>query len=151
MSPRPTRCRARRAIVGVLLAVGLLAGCGGSPPPAHQVPALTATLGRVDAALVHGRYDEARAELKAVISTTRTARDAERITDAQAQAIIAAATEVLDALPGSAPAPTPSPSSSPTSASPAVDPTRPRAPGRGNGNGKGNGKGNGNGRGHGNG
>lgn len=147
MTRWPTRSTIGRGAVCSLLAVGLLAGCGTAPPPSREVPDLTASLGRVDSDVVQGRYDEARAQIKAIIDTTRSASTDGRITVAQASAILSAATELLDALPTS-PAPSatssPNPSTAPAQ-NPSTDATPPQHPGRG----RGNDNGNGNGKGHG--
>ena len=147
MTRSPTRNTIGLGTVCLLLAVGLLAGCGAAPPPSREVPDLTASLDRVDSDIVQGRYDETRAQIKALVATTRFARNDGRITAAQASAILTAATVLLDALPTSpTPSATPSPNpSTPPSQNSTTDATPPQHPGRGKGHDHGNGNGNGHG------
>lgn len=144
-----------RTVAAPLLVLGLLAGCGGTPPPAQEVAGLGTSLDRVDTAVVGGRYDEARAGLDALVRQTRTAQDDGRISGDQAAAILAAVAELRDALPDSS---QPSPTSSSTSSSSSTTTTSgstgtatTSGPGKGKGhdNGVGNDNGNGNGQGHG--
>jgi hypothetical protein len=98
----------------VVLVTGLGAGCGSAQQPsaAEQVPALSTRLDRVDSALAEHRFAAARRDLHALINATTSARRSGDLSAEKAQRILAAAAEVLDALPASG---TPSPSASATS------------------------------------
>jgi protein-export membrane protein SecD len=106
--------------------VGLGAGCGAQQPSAaQQAPALAKRLHQVDAALAEHHFAAARRDLRALVGEVTTARRAGDLSDANAQRVLAAVTEVLAALPassapsastsgGSAPSPSASTSASPS-------------------------------------
>ena len=90
--------RSARLGAGVAVLV-LLAGCGGSSAPSDAVPALGTSLERVDDAIVEGRYDDARSELDELVANTTAARDDGDLEGAEADRILAAAAQVMSALP----------------------------------------------------
>ena len=91
--------RATWRVGGAVLALALLAGCGGSTGPADDVPALSTALDRVDDAIVDGRYDEARAALAELVATTTEARKDGDLETSEADRILVAAGELKSALP----------------------------------------------------
>jgi len=107
--------------VFALLLAGVAAGCGSQQQPsaADQAPGLSVQLKRVDAALAQHKFAEARKDLRALMADANAARRSGDLSAASAQRVLAAATEVLDALPSAAPStsPTATGGSSPTSAS----------------------------------
>ena len=123
--------------VGVLL---LSAGCANTDAPVQAVPELHTSLSQVDRAIVQHRPGQARRQLKQLIRTTVQAQDAGRLDSAQADAVLAAAAGLLNALPRPEPRPQPVPTT------PAPQPSTP-AP---EGNHEGHGHGHGHGEGHGN-
>lgn len=108
-------------VVGLLLG---LSGCGDTSDTAtaaEKVPALSAGLARVDAAVAAHRYGVARRELNALITTTTNARDDGRLDAAKAESILAAAAHLLASLPVVTPAPTPTPTPKTTAPTPRDD------------------------------
>jgi hypothetical protein len=99
-----------RARIVLAAAAGLLAamtGCGSATPPGEAVPGLRTQLSRVDAALADREYTQARRALDALTRETAAARDAGRLTDEQANRILAAAARLAADLPAQAPVPHP--------------------------------------------
>lgn len=112
MSPRTTRGRLgqRLTVAAVILALGLSAGCAGTPPPPGQaVPELSRVLSHVDRAVVAHEPGQARRQLRELIRTAVAARDAGRLDSTQADAVLAAAAGLLSALPRPRPRPEPTP------------------------------------------
>lgn len=101
MTARPVGWRARAAS---LVAVLVLAGCGGDATPADEVPQLATRLDRVDQALVDGEYSTARRELDALVEATVEARDDGTLEAEEANRILAAAAHLLSAFPDPPPA-----------------------------------------------
>jgi len=102
--------RARLALSAVVTGGLLLSGCGEAPveaadptSAADAVPALAASLERVDAALVARRAEEARTALATLVGLTEEARDAGELGAEEAAAILAAAAQVADRLPSPQP------------------------------------------------
>ncbi len=91
----------RRAFAA-LTAVALLvtAGCGSETSPADDVPALTASLDRVDDAIAAEEYDAARDAVAALTEIATRAEEAGTLDADQADRIVSAAEELLAALPG---------------------------------------------------
>jgi serine-type D-Ala-D-Ala carboxypeptidase (penicillin-binding protein 5/6) len=85
--------------------LALMAGCGESSAPSDDVPALGESLGRVDDAIVEGRYDDARSELDELVATTTSAQEDGDLEGAEADRILAAAAQVMSALPAEEPEP----------------------------------------------
>lgn len=118
--------RRRAPVLGAALAGLLLAGCGASTRPADDVPALAAGLERVDAAIVSGRYDQARNRLTRLVGVTTSAREAGELEQPEADRILAAVAELMSALPAEqADAPAPS---EPATSAPPVEPPADTAP-----------------------
>ena len=117
--------RGRRAPrgLGLVLAALVLAGCGASTSPGDEVPALSVGLARVDDAIVDGRYDQARNRIERLVGLTTDARDGGDLEEAEADRILAAAAELMSALPAEEPAeepaePVPSATATPTPEAP---------------------------------
>lgn len=130
------RLTAAAAVLTLLLA----AGCAGSePPPAQAVPELHGALSKVDQAIVGHRPGQARRQLRQLIKTTVAARDAGRLDPTQADAVLAAAASLLNALPQPQPKPEPAPKPTPQ---PKPKKTKPhkhhKGPGHGHDEGHGN-------------
>ncbi|MBO9520822.1 MAG: hypothetical protein J7518_04715 [Nocardioidaceae bacterium] len=112
----------RRGAVALSLALavgaGALSGCGTDRvvSASEQVPALSTTLDRVDAAVAAHRYDAARRQLRSLIAATTAAREDGRLDDDRANGILAAAARLLAALPAVKVTPTPTPTPTPKAA-----------------------------------
>src|SRR5690606_32201209 len=76
-----------------------LAGCTGRAPAREAVPGVAETLARVDRAIEQGRFAQAHADLDELIATVVAARDGGALEARRAEAILAAAAELLSALP----------------------------------------------------
>lgn len=103
-------------------ALALLTSCGASGP-VDDVPALGTSLERVDEAVVEGRYDDARTELEELVATTTSAQQDGDLEDPDADRILAAAAQLMSALPdgpggGSTPEPEPSEPAEPVPSDP---------------------------------
>ncbi|RJS45548.1 hypothetical protein [Nocardioides cavernaquae] len=102
-----------------LATVLLLGGCGDAEPtPAEAVPALGTQLEAIDGLIADGHWRQARAALRALITSTEEARAAGDLDHADADRVIAAATRMLNALPTPPPAVTPSPTPTRTATPP---------------------------------
>ena len=107
----------------------VLAGCGHDTAPGDAAPALARQLDDVDAAVGAHDYAAARSALKGLVRETTRARDDGTIDGDQADAILQAASAVLEQLPGgttastTTPSPTPTPDDAATSAAPTPTPT----------------------------
>jgi hypothetical protein len=95
--------RVRRSAAQAVVAILLTAGCAGSTPPGEAVPELRSTLAQVDRAIVEQKYAQARTHLKDLVQTTTTARDDGELESAEAEPILAAAENLLTALPQPSP------------------------------------------------
>lgn len=108
--------RAARALAAAGTVVALAAGCGSeTPPAADDVPALADALVRVETTVAEERYPAARSALEALVEDTTAARQAGDLSGDQAEAVLAAADALLEALPGQDPEPeeeTPAPEES---------------------------------------
>lgn len=94
--------RAATCVAPIALAL-VLAGCGGGDrPPGESVPAMASTLDRVDAALADGEVDQARSELVTLVRVTGRARDAKKISETEAERVLAAVATLMTALPETA-------------------------------------------------
>lgn len=102
-------------LTGVALAV-LATGCGGDESPADAVPALSAQLDRVDAAISSGRSGAARSALDDLADETEQAREDGTLDADDADAILEAISTLEEQLPGPAgqPSATPMPTPSAT-------------------------------------
>jgi hypothetical protein len=100
----------RVAVTGLVLGlVVVLGGCGeGARSAAEQVPALSTRLAGIDRAVAAHRYAVARERLAGLVHDTTSARDAGQLDNAAADRILAAAAQLLTALPSVTPAVTPS-------------------------------------------
>lgn len=108
----------------VLTGVALLAlttGCSGDDRPADAVPALSAQLDRVDAAISSGRPGAARSALDDLASETEEARDDGTLDEDDADAIL----EAISSLEGQLPEPATEPSATPSETPSATPPTEP--------------------------
>lgn len=124
----PTRSWRRLWLAGVVLA--LTAGCGAGSSASERVPKLGTSLDRIDAAIVEGDHDAARALLDELVATATRARDSDRLGAGAAARIVDAAERLQSALPDETtpdeaapdettpvePQPTPEPSRTETSA-----------------------------------
>lgn len=102
----------RVGVVGVVatltLAVGGCTSRDPAPSAADQVPHLSVSLERVDAALAAHRFAVAREQLRKLKAEVVQARDSGELPDGDAERVLAAASKLLGMLPD-APAPTPTP------------------------------------------
>lgn len=111
------------AALGLVLALVVTSGCGSAEQSAlDQVPALSARLDRIDAAVADRRFGAARDRIDDLVSATVQARDAGDLDTAAADRILAAAAQLLSALPTPVRTPTPTPSAAPTTRAPAPEP-----------------------------
>jgi hypothetical protein len=94
-----------------LLAVALVAACGGGPDPAPT--ALTSSLTRVDRLVAAHDYAAARMALEDLVRRTAVARENGELDDARADRITAAAARLSAALPRPVVTPSPTPSAPP--------------------------------------
>jgi hypothetical protein len=85
--------------VVALTALCLVASCTGATSPADAVPELRAMVSQVDRAIVDGRHAQARMLLDGLVDATIAARDDGELDAARADRILAAAAELLAALP----------------------------------------------------
>ena len=108
--------QAARWVAALAITALLAAGCG-ETPPTEAAPELTRQLARVARAVTTGDDTQIRDRVESLESATKAARDDGRLTDVQADRILAAAEALLDKL---QPEPTPTPS--PTSSSPTPTP-----------------------------
>jgi hypothetical protein len=91
-----------------------LAACGSdAEAPGEAVPALAAGLTTVDRALVEGDHEQARSSLDELVTITERSRGAGRISDAEAERILAAVARLIAALPASTPTPVDTPTEPP--------------------------------------
>lgn len=103
--------RARRAVVGLVLAG--TAACGGGAQPAPE--AVERGLQQVEAQLRAGQPQAARRALDELVRRTLAARDRGEVDEARADRIVAAAAALAQALPAApAPAATPTPTRTPS-------------------------------------
>lgn len=103
-----TAARRRVALAGVVVTAltGVLGACGGETSPLDDVPALGERLDEVDAAVVDERYGEARRALTEMTTLTEGARESGDLDADEADEVLAAVREMLDALPEVATEPT---------------------------------------------
>lgn len=107
---RAGRTRAGAAVVALAFSAAVLTGCGDQQTPGDRAPGLEDALVQVETALADGETEQARTQLGAIVDQARDAKDSGTLTSAEADAIIVAATELLDQLPDPpAPSPTPPP------------------------------------------
>lgn len=114
-----------RVLIALLLAglLGLGAGCGAKEQSAlDRVPALSARLAGIDDAVADRRYRAAREGIDDLVEVTVAARDAGDLDAAAADRILAAAAQLLSALPAQVATPSPTPSAAPTTRAPAPKP-----------------------------
>lgn len=110
------RARIAATVLGGALA---LSACGADPSPNDQLPQLGTTLSKVQQSLAAGETARAQAQLRVLVAQATAAREAGDLTEAQAREVLAAAENLLSALPAPKPTPpapvtTPSPSREPT-------------------------------------
>ena len=120
MSPHAPHRRRRGAQLASVLALllALATGCGSETAPVEAVPQLDQMLTAVDDAVAEQRYGAARNRIHALVKEVKEARQDGDLDAAQADRVLAAAAELLSALPGT-PARKPSPSpSGPSSSTP---------------------------------
>lgn len=122
-----------RRLAPLLVAVALLAGCGGGTPAAPPA-ALTQALARVDAALGAHDWGRARTALDELVRRTVLAREAGEVSAEEADRILAAAARLAAGVPSPSPAPT---ATRTPSAAPEDDGDSDEHPGKGKGRGKG--------------
>lgn len=107
---RAGRTRAGAALVALAFSAAVLTGCGDQQAPGDRAPGLEDALVQVETALAEGETEQARTQLGAIVDQARDAKDSGTLTSAEADAIIVAATDLLDELPDPpAPSPTPPP------------------------------------------
>ena len=102
--------RLPRLLLGVLLVLGVLAGCGQHRTAGQASPQVKSALTQVETALAAHQYSVARRGLNSLIQHTLTARRSGTLSAEQADRILAAASRVRADLPRA----TPTPSASPT-------------------------------------
>jgi hypothetical protein len=102
--------RLLRLVLGVLLVVGVLAGCGQHRTAGQAAPQVKSALTQVETALAAHQYSVARRGLNALIQHALTARRSGTLSAEQADRILAAAARVKADLPAAAPTPSASPS-----------------------------------------
>src|SRR4051794_32135418 len=100
----PLRRRPPAALLAALLTGATLTGCGSSAAPADSVPALGASLDKVDSFIAAGHLVQARSELKTLTATTTQARSDGELSDQDATRILDAAQALLAELPAPSPA-----------------------------------------------
>jgi len=129
-----TRASLSRLIVSLALLVVVTAGCGSDSAPAEAAPELADRLAAVDRSVTTGDEARIRSEVEALIAATEAAGDSGRISDEQAEQIVAAADGLLARLPTeeSSPSPSPSPPES-SSATPLPEPEEGEGEGEGEG------------------
>lgn len=93
-------CSARHGVgaLTLLATANVLVACGGSAPPAEDVPALADRLERVDDAIADDRPDRALRAIEALVDEATRARMDGSITADQADEILRAAGELLERL-----------------------------------------------------
>ena len=108
----PRRRRGGWILTGIAVAA-LVTGCGGTDRPADAVPALSAQLDRVDAAISAGRPGAARSALDDLANETELARDDGTLDAEEADAILEAIRTVVEQLPEPATQPSATPPATP--------------------------------------
>lgn len=113
----------RRAAAVLAIVAAVASGCAGggdSPSVEDRVPALSAGLARVDAALAAHEFASARKDLRALRTTVQKARRSDTLSASDAARVLRAIDRLLAVMPSSAgPTPgavssSPTPSSAPT-------------------------------------
>ncbi|MFL6061279.1 MAG: hypothetical protein ACJ72E_08615 [Marmoricola sp.] len=121
-----------RRIAAVLVALGLALAAGGcgsqSRSAADQVPDLSTRLTSIDNAMGAHRFAIARTRLEALVRDTTSARDSGKLDSASSERILAAAAQLIGALPTVVV--TPTPTATPTKAAPTrrTTPVPPKKP-----------------------
>jgi len=114
------------------------AGCGSAEQSAaDQVPALSARLDSIDAAVAAHRYRAARDRIGELVDATVSARDAGDLDRAAADNILASAAQLLASLPVVTPTPSPTTTPSRTSKPAPTKADEPAKPKKKHGKGKG--------------
>ena len=99
-----------RLAAGVLLALGVLAGCGQHTTAGQAAPPVKAALSQVENAVAAHQYTVARRALNTLTQQTMAAQQSGAISAEQADSILAAAARVRSDLPPAPPVPSTTPS-----------------------------------------
>ena len=105
--------RLPRLAAGVVLALGVLVGCGQHTTAGQAAPEVKSALAQVENALAGHRYPVARRALNTLTLHTLAARHSGALTAEQADRILAAAARLEADLPPAAPTASTSPSGDP--------------------------------------
>ena len=112
-----------KVLVPAVALAAVLSGCSQQQTAVESVPALSASLTRVDAAVAAGNYRQARQRLRDLVRLVVLGERAGRLSHEQASQIEQYAFQLLARLPSPAP-PSPAPRSSPSpQPQPAAPPT----------------------------
>jgi len=97
--------RLPRLAAGVVLGLGVLAGCGQHTTAGQAAPEVKAALSQVENAVAAHQYPAARRALSALTQHTLAARQSGTLSAEQADRLLAAAARVKADLPAATPAP----------------------------------------------